>query len=82
MRNTMEDFAEVVAWCAAHKVEINLEQVDPEHFMLTAVFGPISSEALFTTPDTFLPAFYFATSSVKAGFEFHLKHGFVPKVEQ
>jgi len=78
----MDDFAEVMNWVSKHRVPITIEAVDQDHFMLTATFGPISSEALFTTQDTLLDALYFATSSVKAGFEFHLKNGFVPKVRQ
>lgn len=78
----MNDFKEVMQWAAKFKIAITIEEVDPEHFMLTAEFGPISSEALFTTSDTLTDALYFAVSSVKTGFEFHSQNGFVPKVQQ
>lgn len=78
----MDDFVETMNWCTKHEVAIKLQKVDDEHFMVTAEFGPLSSEALFTTKDTFLDAFYFVTSSILAGFNFHMQHGFVPKVPQ
>lgn len=74
----MDDFKEVMQWCSKFKVAISIEAVDDEHFMLTAHFPPLLSEALFTSQDNLVEALYFATSSLKTGFEFHSKNGFVP----
>lgn len=50
--------------------------------MVSADMGPITSEALFTDSKSFLEAAYFVLSSVQAGFNYHMQHGFVPKVPQ
>lgn len=78
----MDDFNEVVRWCAEHRVGIKIEAIDQEHLMVSADMGPITSEALFTDSKSFLEAAYFVLSSVQAGFNYHMQHGFVPKVPQ
>lgn len=75
----MNDFNDAMLFCAQHGVLLNIIQMDEDHYMLAATLGVISSEALFTTPDTVLEAFHMVTSSVMAGFNFHSEHGLVPK---